>query len=146
MNVVLKYFSQPSFNYLTFFSFPPTPPIKLKLGSQIGGRLLTAKNHLQQSLWLGNQNQNHHQRPIKCSVKIILLSQTGHMFWLFFCTYRSPGLEIDRFFLTISQNLFFFLPFFFFFFRKVLRKKFPHGTNHKLLNWVIDFLGAPLVV
>jgi hypothetical protein len=36
------YFSHPSFSFLRFF---PTPPIKLKLGLQIHGRLIIA-NHL----------------------------------------------------------------------------------------------------
>jgi hypothetical protein len=35
-----KYFSHPSFSLLTFFF--PTPPIKLKLRLQVGGRLVTA--------------------------------------------------------------------------------------------------------
>jgi hypothetical protein len=34
---LLRYFSHPSFSY-----FFPTPPINLKLGLQIGGRLLIA--------------------------------------------------------------------------------------------------------
>jgi hypothetical protein len=42
---LLKYFSHPS---LVIYSFA-TPPIKLKLGQQIGGGLLIA-NHLDQSL------------------------------------------------------------------------------------------------
>jgi len=41
-----KYFSRPSL-VIYFFA---TPPIKLKLGQQIGGGLLIA-NHLDQSLW-----------------------------------------------------------------------------------------------
>jgi hypothetical protein len=45
-----KYFSHPS---LLMYSFA-TPPIKLKLGQQIGGRLLIA-NHMDQSLWWANQ-------------------------------------------------------------------------------------------
>ncbi len=47
-----KYFWHPS---LVFY-FSPTPPIKLKLGLHIGGRLLTA-NHLDQSEYLANQKQ-----------------------------------------------------------------------------------------
>jgi hypothetical protein len=47
-----KNFSHPSL----FISFTPTPPVKLILGLQIGGRLLIA-NHLDQSLWLANQKQ-----------------------------------------------------------------------------------------
>jgi hypothetical protein len=46
-----KKFLHPSFSY-----FFPTPPIKLKLGLQIGGRLLIAK-HLDQSNYLANQKQ-----------------------------------------------------------------------------------------
>jgi hypothetical protein len=46
-----KYFSHPSFS-----DFSPTPPIKLKLGVQIGGRLLIA-THLDQSKYLTNQKQ-----------------------------------------------------------------------------------------
>ncbi len=42
--------------------FFPTPPIKLKLVLQIGGRLLIA-NHLDKSLLL--TNQNHYYWPIK---------------------------------------------------------------------------------
>ncbi len=38
------YFSHPSFQLLTFFF--PTPPIKLKLGLQVGGRLTTNSNPL----------------------------------------------------------------------------------------------------
>jgi len=48
---LLKYFWHPSFNYLVFL----TPPINLKLGQQIGGRLLIA-THLGQSNYLVNQN------------------------------------------------------------------------------------------
>ncbi len=47
-----KYFSHPSFSYLLF----PTPPISLKMGLQIGGRLLVA-THLDQSNYLANQKQ-----------------------------------------------------------------------------------------
>jgi hypothetical protein len=46
-----KYFSHPSLS-----DFSPTPPIKLKLGVQIGGRLLIA-THLYQSKYLANQKQ-----------------------------------------------------------------------------------------
>ncbi len=45
-----KYFSHPSFSYLLFFQ-PHLPPIKLKLGLQIGGRVLIA-THLEQSNYL----------------------------------------------------------------------------------------------
>ncbi len=45
-----KYFSHPS---LVIYCFA-TPPIKLKLGLQIGGGLLIT-NHLDQSLWCANQ-------------------------------------------------------------------------------------------
>ncbi len=45
-----KHFSHPS---LAVYSFA-TPPIKLKLGQQIGGRLLIA-NHMDQPLWWVNQ-------------------------------------------------------------------------------------------
>jgi hypothetical protein len=38
------------------FTFFPTPPIKLKLGFQIGGRLLIA-THLDQSNYLANDRQ-----------------------------------------------------------------------------------------
>jgi hypothetical protein len=41
------YFSHPSFSYFTFLQ---PPPMKLKLGAQIGWKLLIA-NHLDQSLW-----------------------------------------------------------------------------------------------
>jgi hypothetical protein len=45
------YFSHPSLLILPIYLFFfPVPPIKLKLGWQIGGRLLMA-NHLDQSLW-----------------------------------------------------------------------------------------------
>jgi hypothetical protein len=47
-----KYFSHPSI-VIYFF---PTPPIKLKLGLQMGGRLLIA-THLDQSNYLANQQQ-----------------------------------------------------------------------------------------
>ncbi len=47
-----KYFSHPS---LVIYFFP-TPPIKLKLGLQIGGGLLIA-NYLNHLLWLGNQSR-----------------------------------------------------------------------------------------
>jgi len=47
-----KYFSHLSL--VTFFF--PTPPIKLKLGLQIGGRLLIA-THLDKSNYLTNQQQ-----------------------------------------------------------------------------------------
>jgi hypothetical protein len=47
-----KYFSHASL-VLYFF---PAPPIKLKLGLQIGGRLLIA-THLDQSNYLANQQQ-----------------------------------------------------------------------------------------
>jgi hypothetical protein len=47
-----KYFSHPSFITYLF----PTPPMKLKLVLQIGGRLLIV-NHLDQSLRLANQKQ-----------------------------------------------------------------------------------------
>jgi hypothetical protein len=47
-----KYFSHPSL--VTFFF--PTPPIKLKLGLQIGGRLLIA-THLDKSNYVANQQQ-----------------------------------------------------------------------------------------
>jgi len=43
-----KYFSHPSFSYLTFF---PTPPIKLKLGLQAGQRLLTANPCTNQTIY-----------------------------------------------------------------------------------------------
>jgi len=46
-----KSFSRPSFSY-----FVSTPPIKLNLGLQKGGRLLIA-THLDQSIYLANQKQ-----------------------------------------------------------------------------------------
>ncbi len=96
-----KNFSHPS---LVIYFFP-TLPIKLKLGLQIGGRLLIA-NHLDQSLWLANQKQGaavrsyllhsslagvrlycayyQPQQTVRnCWARTILLSQTG-MLWLFF--------------------------------------------------------------
>jgi hypothetical protein len=42
-----KYFSPPSFNLFAFF---PTPPMKLKLGPQIGERLLNYLANQQQVL------------------------------------------------------------------------------------------------
>ncbi len=47
-----KYFSHPS---LVIYFFP-IPPIKLKLGLQIGGKLLVA-TQLDQSNYVGNQQQ-----------------------------------------------------------------------------------------
>ncbi len=47
-----KYFFTSKFSYALFFF--ATPPIKVKLGQQIGGGLLIA-NHLDQSLWWANQ-------------------------------------------------------------------------------------------
>jgi len=52
-----KYFSHPS---LVMYYFA-TPPIKLKLGRQIGGELLIA-NHLDESLWWANQK---HWVPVR---------------------------------------------------------------------------------
>ncbi len=103
-----KIFLPSKFIYL----FIPTPPIKLKLGLQIGGSLLIA-NHLDQSLWLANQKQGAavgsyllhsslagvrlccafyqpQQTVQKCWAKTILLSQTG-MFWLFFIQFYLQG-------------------------------------------------------
>jgi hypothetical protein len=48
-----KYFSPPSFNLFAFF---PTPPMKLKLGSQIGERLLIV-THLDLLNYLAHQQQ-----------------------------------------------------------------------------------------
>jgi hypothetical protein len=72
-----KYFSHPS---LVIYIFP-TLPIKLKLGLQIGGRLLIA-THLDQPNYLGNQQQlldfavpfTSLSKP--CNNATILLSQT----------------------------------------------------------------------
>jgi len=50
-----KCFSHPSFSCLLLFS-NPTPPIKLKLGLQICGRLLIA-THLDQSNYVANHKQ-----------------------------------------------------------------------------------------
>jgi hypothetical protein len=49
------YFSHPSFSYILGNYFP-TPPTKLKLGLQVGGRLLVA-THSEQSNYLPNQKQ-----------------------------------------------------------------------------------------
>ncbi len=96
-----EYFSHPS---LVIYFFP-NPPIKLKLGLQIGGRLLIAK-HLDQSLWSANQKQGAvvrsyllhtsltgvrfccafsqiQQTMQNCWAKTNLLSQAS-MIWLFF--------------------------------------------------------------
>ncbi len=85
--------------------FLPTPPIKLKLGVQIGGET-TIANHKDQSLWSASQEQGaavrsyllHSSLPgvklcdafyqpqqtvQKCWAKTILLSQID-VFWLFF--------------------------------------------------------------
>jgi len=51
-----KYFSPPSFNLFAFF---PTPPMKLKLGSQIGERLLIV-THLDLLNYLAHQQQVCH--------------------------------------------------------------------------------------
>jgi hypothetical protein len=49
-----KYFSHLSF-VIYFLATPPArPPMKMKLGQQIGGELLTA-NRLDESLWWANQ-------------------------------------------------------------------------------------------
>ncbi len=102
-----KYFSHPS---LVAYSFA-TPPIKLKLGQQIGGGLLIA-NHLDESLRFANQKHwaaiksylwhsflqvqrrlysctrcrafyQPHQRVHFCRAKTIFLSQTVKC-WIFF--------------------------------------------------------------
>jgi hypothetical protein len=52
-----KYFSHPS---LVMYYFA-TPPIKLKLGQQIGGQLLIA-THLDESLWWANEK---HREPVR---------------------------------------------------------------------------------
>ncbi len=49
-----KHILTSKFQLLTFF---PTPPIKLKLGLQVGGRLLLIATHLEQSNYLANQKQ-----------------------------------------------------------------------------------------
>jgi hypothetical protein len=76
-----KHFSHPS---LVIYFFP-TPPIKLKLGLQIGGRLLIA-THLDQSNFLANQQQvigfavPVNSPSILCKnarLKTILMSQTS---------------------------------------------------------------------
>ncbi len=89
------YISHPS---LVMYPFA-TPPIKLKLGQQIDGELLTA-NHLDQSLWWANQKHwavvrsyllhsflqvhsaaapftSHGNVQHLCWAKTIFLSQTG---------------------------------------------------------------------
>jgi hypothetical protein len=89
-----KYFSYPS---LVIYCFA-TPPIKLKLGQQIGGELLIASN-LDQSLWYTNQKHYplvrsyllHSCLQVRRVAVLFtshhklwnLLSQRG-MFWLFF--------------------------------------------------------------
>jgi hypothetical protein len=83
---------QKSFSHLTF-SFFPTPPIQLKLGLQIGGRLLVA-TYQDQSNYLANQQQvlelavsftNYLSKLCKNvgPKPFNLLSQT-HIIWRFF--------------------------------------------------------------
>jgi hypothetical protein len=48
-----KKFLTSEFSYLLFF---PTPPIQLKLGLQIGGRLLTSSNFLRGPIKLSSQS------------------------------------------------------------------------------------------
>ncbi len=77
-----KCVSHPS---LVLYVFP-TPPIKLELGLQIGGRLLIA-THLNQSNYLANEHQllpgfvvsftSLSERCKKCWAETILLNQTG---------------------------------------------------------------------
>jgi hypothetical protein len=86
------------FTYLPFFF--PVPPIKLKLGWQIGGRLVMA-NHLDQSVWWANQKHwagvsdhiyssllvhnvvvlftNYHKLLQLCWAATIFLSQIKHI-------------------------------------------------------------------
>jgi hypothetical protein len=144
MNVVLKYFSQPSFNYLTFFFFPPNPTHQTKIGIANRWETTNSKEPSAAIIMTGQSEsssetdrmlgQNHFAEPNRPHVLTFLLHIP-----------ISRPRDWPIFSHDITKPLFFF-PFFFFFFRKVLRKRFPHGTNHKLLNWVIDFLGAPLVV
>ncbi len=88
-----KCFSHPSLIVYVFL----TPPIKIKLGLQIGGRLLI-ETHLDQSNTLANKQQvcqallclsPASANSAKCWAKTILLSQTGmvsHFFIQFiFC-------------------------------------------------------------
>ncbi len=84
-------------------NFFPTPPIKLKLGLQIGGRLLIA-THLDQSNFLANQQQvigfavPVTSPSILCKnarPKTILMSQTS-MFWLFFIQFSLAGSNTEH--------------------------------------------------
>ncbi len=101
-----KYFSHPS---IVLYSLA-IPPLKLKLGQQIGEGLLIA-NHLDESLWWANQKHwaavrsyflhsflqvkrcccTFHQSQLhvqECKAKTIFLSQTD-IHWIFFIEFYS---------------------------------------------------------
>ncbi len=108
LSTLRKYFSHPS---LVMCSLA-TPPIKLKLGQQIGGGLLIA-NHLDQALWWANQKYwaavrsyllhsflqvhsaaapltSYGNMPNYAEPKPFLLSQTG-ILWIFFIQFFCIG-------------------------------------------------------
>jgi hypothetical protein len=73
---LLKYFSHPSSSY-----FFPTPPIKLKLGLQIGGGLLKANHHLDQSGYLAKQKQGAvHKYDLTVVIRLFQLAGQLHFF------------------------------------------------------------------
>jgi hypothetical protein len=98
-----KYFSHASL-VLYFF---PTPPIKLQLGLQIGGRLLIA-THLDQSNYLANQQQvlgfampfTTLSTVYNCWAKTILLSQTSMLLTFLHLNLQGPILSTDGVALT----------------------------------------------
>jgi hypothetical protein len=71
-----KYFSHPSFSYQRFSNFTH----KLKLGRQVGGRLLIA-THLEESNYLPNQKQAAvNKYDFTVFITLVQGSETGGMF------------------------------------------------------------------
>jgi len=96
-----KYFSHPS---LVMYSFA-TPPIKLKLGQQIGAGLLIA-NHVDQSIWWANllsSSQTLFSTPFSAgtlhqprqAMWLIMWSQIG-ICCVFFIWFNCPGWHTSK--------------------------------------------------
>ncbi len=84
-----------SHNPSSLVFFPISSPIKLKLGLQIGGRLLIA-NHLDQSLWLTSHNTKRDRlsNPVYYTLRgsqIIFITLYYAFYQALACSEKMPG-------------------------------------------------------
>ncbi len=104
--VTLKLFLTSKFSYLNFF---PTPPIKLKLGSEIDERSLLV-DYMDQSLWLTNEKQGP---PVKSYlVGTLCMAVRSYFIRWFYCAFHQPQDLVEKWWaktIFLSQNDMFWL-------------------------------------